>query len=368
MATAIRPILVRLQGGGPPPGSVSCTILREGSGSELGASEGVRAAACWGRTVRWGNIIKETTEDDLPRQVILARDRRTGKVRAIQVETACLRPIVSRPPELERNDVDGDSRNLSEKFGSKKQKRQQEQRKKLKIDVETLKTQLENTALKMDISQPSIAVNEEANSHQRYAPPADRDATDPRCVYSLDTIISAEEKLALESAAQSVIDGDTSHVKSEYIQKLILHVKNSNSASPIHDCVALLYADCLLEFLSCDYKKFRCANLVVCSFSQQVNDSILDKFSIRSDKGRTRPQTMKDKGICYLIVLLLLSSKLIIKEYDQLIKHLRVTSIKLQQLVKVVGARISTLNGENSIILKLPLVKGPTVRVKKDKK
>ncbi|XP_077287563.1 RNA polymerase I subunit E [Arctopsyche grandis] len=367
MASAIRPVIVRLQGGGPPPGSVSsCAILREGTFS--GASGGVRAAACWGRTVRWGNVTKESPEDDSPRQVILARDRRTGQVRAIQVGTACLRPIVYRPSEPERNDVDGNSRNLAEKFGSKRQKRHHEQSKKSKIDVDTLKAQLETTALKMDISQPSIVVNEEANSLQRYAPPADRDATDPRHVYSLDTIISTEEKLALESVAQSVIDGDTSYIKSEYIQKLILNVKNSNSASPLHDCIALLYADCLLDYLSCDYKRFRSPYLIVCSFSQQVNDAILDKFSIRSDKGRTRPQTMKDKGICYLIVLLLLSSNLVIKEYDELIKHLHVTSTKLLQLVKVVGARISTSNGENSIILKLPLVKGPTVHVKRDRK
>lgn len=359
------PLIVQLQGGsGPPIGGAPARLMMEKSGD--GSNPKIRTVASWDGTVRWGlenNVVGA-------RQVLVARNRHTGKVRLIEVGSTSLQPFIPRNARTGLDlDVPTDV-NLSEKFGSKKQKRYQEQSKKYKIDVSTIKEQLEETALNMDTSVSSaLDTTNPEDMIEKYIPPIDRDATNVKDVYKLDKILSVEEIDALKSCSELVLKGDSDTVViSDFMKKYILQVQNRSSMSKINDCIAMLYADCVLYYLTCDYKKASAVNCIVCPYSEVINTSILDKFSVRSDKSRARPKSLKDKAVCYIIVLLLISSNFNFSDYEELREALNITGPKMSQFVKTIGARIVSVDGVSSILLKLPLTKPPSVNMKRGRK
>lgn len=359
------PLIAQLQGGsGPPVGGAPAQLMME-KGTD-GTKSKIRAITCWDGTVRWG------LENNITgvKQVLAARNRLTGKVRFIEVGSTSLQPFIPRNSRTGLNIEIPTDVNLSEKFGSKKQKRYQEQSKKYKIDVSTIKEQLQDTALKMDTSAGSaLDTTNPDDMIEKYIPPIDRDAANVKDVYKLDKILSAEEIDALKSCSELVINGDSETVViSDFMKKYISSIQADSSTSKIDKCIAMLYADCLLYYLTCDYKKASALNCVVCPYSEVINTSVLDNFSVRSDKSRSRPKSLKDKAVCYIIVLLLLSSNLIFSDYEELREALNITGPKMSQFVKIVGARIVSVDGVSSIVLKLPLTKAPSMNLKRGRK
>lgn len=84
--------------------------------------------------------------DETPTYTMLAiHNKRTGKVRLVQAERWQVAPVLDK--ELESIDDIDDSKiaMLNKKFGSKKTKRKTEQIERMKINVDSVREQLEET-------------------------------------------------------------------------------------------------------------------------------------------------------------------------------------------------------------------------------
>lgn len=96
---------------------------------------------------------KPDTSQDLMRSMLVLRNRRTGKVRLVQVERWQVTPVLEKPV-VEDNKVAEDEKiaELNKQFGSKKVKRKTEQYERLKVNVESVKEQLEQTVSSKELS------------------------------------------------------------------------------------------------------------------------------------------------------------------------------------------------------------------------
>lgn len=96
---------------------------------------------------------KPDTSQDLMRSMLVLRNRRTGKVRLVQVERWQVTPVLEKPAvEDNKGAEDEKIAKLNKQFGSKKVKRRTEQFERLKVNVESVKEQLEQTVSSKELS------------------------------------------------------------------------------------------------------------------------------------------------------------------------------------------------------------------------
>lgn len=89
---------------------------------------------------------KPEPKKQLTRTMLMLHNKRTGKVRLIEAEQWQVSPVLQKPViEENKNDVDENITILNKQFGSKKVKRRTERYEKMKIDVNSVKEQLEKT-------------------------------------------------------------------------------------------------------------------------------------------------------------------------------------------------------------------------------
>lgn len=95
---------------------------------------------------------KPDTSKDLMRTMLVLHNRKTGKVRLVQVERWQVTPVLEKPV-IEDSKVAEDEKiaSLNKQFGSKKVKRRTEQFERLKVNVESVKEQLEQTVSGKDL-------------------------------------------------------------------------------------------------------------------------------------------------------------------------------------------------------------------------
>lgn len=305
--------------------------------------------------------------DSTFRNLILVKNRATGDVRLIEVGHASMKAFIRE--EIQAFD-ETDKQQLGEKFGSKRTKRAAEQSKKMKVDLDAVKEQLTASIMKIDVDAIDTSqINVEDSTSEKYLPPMDRNATDPKGVFKLSDIFSPEQFDTLKTFSGKYFESKESEiVVGDYIKKLMPNISSLETKLKIDSCCALLYADCIVRYLTENYRAVCNSHYKPCEYSDVISESILEKFSLKSDKGRTRPQSMKDKAVSHIIVLLLIAGNCIIPCIDDLRKALNTPLNKLTQMIKVVGARTSVSNGKTSIVLKLPLVSPPSLKTKRDRK
>lgn len=96
---------------------------------------------------------KPDTSQDLMRSMLVLRNRRTGKVRLVQVERWQVTPVLEKPAVEENKGAEDEKiAKLNKQFGSKKVKRRIEQYERLKVNVESVKEQLEQTVSSKELS------------------------------------------------------------------------------------------------------------------------------------------------------------------------------------------------------------------------
>lgn len=89
---------------------------------------------------------KPDTSQDLMRTMLVLHNRETGRVRLVQVERWQVSPVLDKPAIEDNKTMEDDKiAILNKQFGSKKVRRRTEQREKLRINVDSVKEQLEQT-------------------------------------------------------------------------------------------------------------------------------------------------------------------------------------------------------------------------------
>lgn len=285
-------------------------------------------------------------QEELGKTLILARNKTTGKVRVMEVGTIDMKPQINRKDASEKL-LDTSHLELSRKFGSKKQKKQMEQKEKLKVNVQTVAEQMHNVTVHVTEDQLDLSSYVKTDSDDFYIPPINRQADKPEDVYDLYKILTKEEYDKIYSEIQ----------ESDYTTHLLPWIKEmvgtKKQMSEEHT-VLLVYANALFKLFSTMIKDIVKKNFVACPISSTLNEIVLKNFMTNVNGRRNRPLQYKDKTFCYALVFLLLVNNLKC-DIDELSKNTKYSAKTMVTKFRVIGATVVASGGKKYAQLKLPL-------------
>lgn len=298
--------------------------------------------------------------------LIAVRNKRTNKVRLFPTTSVMLSPVshVAKTSSVSVVTQDDKDR-LHMKFGSRKQQRVLENYMRTQTDTDALKDKLKSAIGNVSIEQATLQPIVNA-SDQAYLPPMNRDAAIVDDVYSLHDIVSAEELASMKEEAVRIMKEPQKEGFSLFFWETLPNLLNiGNSEQVLEGVCALLYADLLIKFLNTSVKSLQKQKNVICPYSEDINFKIISTFTMKSASGRLRPNSLKDKALCHLIVLGLLLTQFKLN-LELLSKSLAVSVKRLHQYCHQVGA-VSSSRASSTVILKLPLppLKQPQRVIKK---
>ncbi|XP_048003024.1 DNA-directed RNA polymerase I subunit RPA49-like [Leguminivora glycinivorella] len=336
----IYPMLINFQNGYPSEDFESeCAIIQDtDNGTKMIATE-------LDDLVYYGNEQNE----DLGKTLILARDRKTGKVRLIEVGNAELIPY--RKVDLNSSQQETSRLELSRKFGSKKQKQQMEQREKLKSNVVTVTEQMQNVTANVTADQLDLSSYNKTDSEDFYIPPMDKDATKVEEVYPIEQIMSEED---YENILTELKEVDFVEHYHPYIKSLV----KGRTYSPQLTVLAV-YTSELIKFTHVGCRDLLKKDFKVCDFSNTLNNIALKcftEFNKGVRKQRVRPGYLKDKLICHIMVFVLILSNFKYM-FEPLCAALKMSpkSQACLNKIRLIRATVVHADGGKMLQLKLPL-------------
>ncbi|XP_069668742.1 uncharacterized protein Polr1E isoform X2 [Periplaneta americana] len=295
-------------------------------------------------------------ETKIVQRLLAIRNKKTNKIRLVPVESFHLTPKthVEKPASISVVTQE-DKLTLGIKFGSKQRQRIIENSIRMRVDENMLKDQLSQVIDGVSEEKYEIPPTPDV-SNNPYLPPANRNANTIEEVYNLHDFVSAEELTSLQEQAIQIMK-DSKNFKKEDFSPFFWHCiskisDTGNSKQLLERFCLLLYADNLIKFLRTNMKLLRRQRFMICPYSEDISKKIMDTFSFDTPSGRTRPNSLKDKGICHLIVLGLLLSNANL-DLEPLCKSLSVSVQRLQHFSRLIGAVSS--KGSSVIQLRLPL-------------
>ncbi|KAL6264944.1 hypothetical protein P5V15_005040 [Pogonomyrmex californicus] len=301
------------------------------------------------------------------RTMLVLHNKKTGKVRLFEAERWQVTPVLEKPDvEDNKNDVDEKIIILNKQFGSKKVKRRTEQFEKLKVNVDSVKEQLEKTVSNVEIDRLDLSTqlqSEECTSSE-ILPTCNRNANNVKDVYNIYDIIPKSKLETLYEHAMEVLNGDVEG-KGTFFKRTLKTIQSD--PDNVNKVALLLYIEMVNVWFSMPLKNAKKRDVIICSVSEEVNQHIIDTYSIPSANGRLRPNSMKDKGLVHCLILALTISNFVLDlESFRVMLELRTSLKKLTDLAKIIGATASK-DDKKVIILKVPLPP-PVSLVKKGKK
>lgn len=310
---------------------------------------------------------KPDTENDLTRTMLVLHNKRTGKVRLVQVERWQVSPVLQKP-SIEDNGTLPDEKiaTLNKQFGSKKVKRRTEQYEKLKINVDAVKEQLEQTVSNVEIDRLDLTTQLPENEYitNSSLPYCNRDAAEAKDVYNIYDIVPREKLETLYDKASEVLNGDLEG-KSKFFRRVLKHIQSD--PDNVKKAAILLYIQAVCDWLHMPIKDAKKRGIEICAASAEVNTYIIDTYSIQSAHGRSRPNSMKDKGVihCMILALIICNFTLDLKVFATILNN-RMGLKKLTAMARIIGAVLNK-DDKQVINLKVPLPTQVPV-VKKGKK
>lgn len=302
--------------------------------------------------------------------LIAIRNKRTNKVQLVPATSIMLSPVSRVVEKTSSVSVvtQEDKDRLRMKFGSKRQQRLLENYMRMRTDADALKDRLkgviDSVSVEEDHLQPVVTA-----SDQGYLPPINRDAATVDDVYNLHDIVSAEELASLKEQASSTLKEPQKEMFSKFFWDTLPNMlKFGNNQQVVEGVCALVYADLLIKFLNISVKSLQRQKYVICPYSEVINSKIINTFTLKSPNGRLRPNSLKDKALCHLIVLGLLLTQFKL-DLEPLSQVLAISVKRLQQFSSQVGA-VSSSRASSTVVLKLPLppLKQPQTMIKKKNK
>ncbi|XP_022114103.2 DNA-directed RNA polymerase I subunit rpa49 [Pieris rapae] len=294
-----------------------------------------------------GDIIYtgEEESESIGKTLLIARDRNTGKVRIIEAGHVELKPVLKN--DLNASQVlETSGLELSRKFGSKKQKKQMEQRERLKMNVETVTQQVEKTIANVSVDQLDVSNYENTTeSDDFYVPPINRSATSVEDVYDTKKIINGDD---FEKILSEIEGKDCSEEILPSIQAIV--DKNPTEMQKVYG----IYASCLAKFFTATMRDINKKTYNICNSSVTLNNIIIQNFTKSINNKRGRPAEYKDKAFCHFVVLLLLMNNFKIS-MDTVCEVMKIAPRTVLTKVRVTGATQIKQGNKSVLHLKLPL-------------
>ncbi|XP_003399797.1 uncharacterized protein LOC100645462 [Bombus terrestris] len=301
---------------------------------------------------------KPDTSQDLMRSMLVLRNRRTGKVRLVQVERWQVTPVLEKPAVEDNKGFEDDKiAKLNKQFGSKKVKRRTEQYERLKVNVESVKEQLEQTVSNVEIDRMDLSIQLPDNEYitNTILPECNRDATNVNDVYNIFDIVPKSKLESLYNSVTEILNGDSNNKQenSKFFTRTLYHVKSDPDS--LKKAALLIYVQSVAAWLNMPIKDAKKRGIEVCSASQEINSHIIDTYSVQSKHGRMRPTSVKDKGVihCMILALIINNFTLDLELFATIFSH-RMGLKKMTDLARIVGALPSKEN-KKLITLKVPL-------------
>ncbi|XP_076247779.1 DNA-directed RNA polymerase I subunit RPA49 [Calliopsis andreniformis] len=313
---------------------------------------------------------KPDTSQDLMSTMLVLHNKRTGKVRLVQAERWQVTPVLDKPG-IDNNKSNDDDKiaMLNKQFGSKKVKRRTEQHEKLKVNVESVKEQLEETVSNVEIDRMDLSIQLPENEYitNTALPECNRDATNVNDVYNIYDIIPENKLQALYDTATEILseENDSTEGKTKFFNRTLKYLKSD--PDNVKKTALLLYIEGVVTWLNMPMKDAKKRGIEVCSISQEVNSHIINTYSVQSTHGRLRPNSTKDKGVihCMILALIICNFTLDLELFATIFNH-RMSLKKLTNLARIIGA-LPNKEDKKVITLKVPLP-APLSVIKKGKK
>ncbi|CAG9136132.1 unnamed protein product [Plutella xylostella] len=299
----------------------------------------------------------EEEDDGLEQTFLVARNKKTGKVRLIEAGAVNIKPYFHRekPSEL----LDTSAIELSRKFGSKKSKQKMEHKERLKVDTKTVTEQMEKVTKTITAEKADLTAYLVENSDEFYVPPINKDAVEVHDVYDLDQILSPEQ---LEKVLSEIDGKDYASEYHPFIKDIV-----SDRTLDSKEIALGLYASALFNIYSMNSRDIAKKSFSISAISPTLNEIVLMNFCQQAPgKPRARPAMYRDKTICHAIVLCLLLNKF------KLDLEMLATKMKISPTTVVAKARAClatvTVSGQKKVaVLKLPLPSNKAFRRKSAK-
>ncbi|XP_022913799.2 uncharacterized protein [Onthophagus taurus] len=262
------------------------------------------------------------------------------------------------------NDTEANKSTVSDlikKFGSKKQRKFREQSERMQLDVQTMKEQFEQVVDETHIDEADLAPHNPENLETSYKPPINRDAENVKDVYPLESLVPLNVLSELEEEVNSLLNEENDELKvtSEFVKRELLKLqKSSLTQQDILKAEIFLYIEYLIKYIKLPAKCIAVRKYQPCEYSQILSEHIFKQFSISTSTGKMRPLSMRDKCLCYILVLGIIgcdytmSIELLSKDLKQGIK-------KLQELCKILSFT-PLIKDKTVVTLKLPLPTPPS--------
>jgi len=200
-------------------------------------------------------------------------------------------------------------------------------------------------------------------------PPCNREADRPDGVYDLNDVITQEEMRDMDELADQFLNLDRVLVKewqtskkfSDYFFAMWNRLSSRKSDGKAVYCAKLvLYTELLICLLKLRHEQIRKKVMDLPDvFPYWLQEKALQAFTSVNAKGiRNRPEALKDKTSCYIMVLVLLANDFYL-DVQLMSTSLNIHIKKLFTLAKAVGISLSYNNTtkEHRGVLKVPMPK-----------
>ncbi|XP_061727108.1 uncharacterized protein LOC133532449 [Cydia pomonella] len=195
---------------------------------------------------------------------------------------------------------------------------------------------------------------DEIDPDEFYVPFLNREATNLEDVYVIKEILSEDEyvNIFFELSEHNYMDDLHPYIK-QFVETRTLSLEFT---------VLAVYASVLIKFLNTNINEIRKANYKICHHSKILNEILIKRFTERFKYSyrceKQRPQAMRNKAVCHIIVctLILNNFQFKIDHFDHAIRRKKRNGDPIPKLVRYVAATIETGDSGTMVKLKLPLV------------
>ncbi|XP_043276113.1 DNA-directed RNA polymerase I subunit RPA49-like [Venturia canescens] len=296
------------------------------------------------------------SEKELTYTMLAIHSKRTGKIKLIQAERWEVAPVLDKQVQIDETLSNTEKIGaLNKQFGSKKIKRRTELHERLRINISSAQEQLEKSVADIEIDRADLSVKSVDNdsSTNDQLPPCNREALNPKDVYNVYDIVPEDVLQSVYDKIDEIIESNTEG-KSEFYVKTMKHIQ---SESKKNKKIAMLeYIQTVETWFEVPFRDVKKRGLQIYPHSEQLNNYIIETYSMVGANGRQRPTTMKDKGIihCMIMALMLWNFTLDIELFITLFSNSRVGLKKFTDLARIIGAMPSKEN-KKLFCLKIPL-------------
>ncbi|KAJ8672907.1 hypothetical protein QAD02_004168 [Eretmocerus hayati] len=254
-----------------------------------------------------GQVVYKGYRPDLGKELtytmLAIHNKRTGKIKLVQAERWDVAPVLDEHIDNSNHDDIDKLAELNKQFGSKKVKRRTEQYERMKVNVDSVKEQLEQTVSNVQIEKADLEPEfKDEFVNDIGLPPCNTDAKEVSEIYNIDDIVPRHILETLYDHAIDVSKGEIGE-KSSFFIKTVEYV--SKDEKKVVKLALLLYIDTVLKWFNTPIKSIKKTDLSLCPYSPEVSRYVTDTYSVASANGRTRPNTMKDKGAIHCMILAL---------------------------------------------------------------